>query len=62
METVRLANVVLPTASFVEKDGTFTNTDRVPPKTLFIHFRFAETTTNILTNSVYDPIAKIKII
>jgi len=54
--------VVLPTASFVEKDGTFTNTDRVPPKTLFIHFRFAETTTNILTNSVYDPIAKIKII
>jgi len=27
-ETVELADVVLPAASFVEKDGTFTNTDR----------------------------------
>jgi formate dehydrogenase alpha subunit len=27
-ETARLADVVLPAASFVEKDGTFTNTDR----------------------------------
>lgn len=27
-ETAQLADVVLPTASFAEKDGTFTNTDR----------------------------------
>lgn len=27
-ETVALADVVLPVASFVEKDGTFTNTER----------------------------------
>lgn len=27
-ETARLADVVLPSASFAEKDGTFTNTDR----------------------------------
>jgi len=27
-ETARLANVVLPSASFAEKDGTFTNTER----------------------------------
>ena len=27
-ETAALADVVLPAASFLEKDGTFTNTDR----------------------------------
>ncbi len=27
-ETAQLADVVLPSASFAEKDGTFTNTER----------------------------------
>ncbi|MEK9149029.1 MAG: molybdopterin-dependent oxidoreductase, partial [Candidatus Desantisbacteria bacterium] len=34
-------------------------TDRVPSKTLFIPFHFAETAANYLTNPAYDPIAKI---
>ncbi|MBU1599935.1 formate dehydrogenase subunit alpha, partial [bacterium] len=34
-------------------------TDRVPPKTLFIPFHFAEAAVNYLTNPAYDPIAKI---
>ena len=34
-------------------------TDKVPPKTLFIPFHFAETAANYLTNPAYDPIAKI---
>jgi formate dehydrogenase alpha subunit len=34
-------------------------TDKVPPKTIFIPFHFAETAVNYLTNPAYDPIAKI---
>ncbi|MDI6751540.1 MAG: formate dehydrogenase subunit alpha [bacterium] len=34
-------------------------TDKVPSKTLFIPFHFAESAANILTNPAYDPIAKI---
>jgi formate dehydrogenase (NADP+) alpha subunit len=34
-------------------------TDRVPPKVVFSTFHFHEASINILTNSAYDPVAKI---
>jgi len=34
-------------------------TEKSPPKVVFMTFHFAESATNILTNTALDPIAKI---
>ena len=47
-------------ARFPERKDTFTrHGNKVVPGLFFVPFHFAESPANILTNSAFDPIAKI---